>query len=202
MSKEHDRFLRISAWDFLLCQGICTLPIDVLSLLPKNGWAEGRYSQLAQRTGLSVAGIRTKYHPQGFVFWSETEERFWVCYDETLPVPTVRWQVMQDIAHIVLGHVSRDFPRLSRLDGARRTLSASEALSFTRRVLCPSIVLHELGALTPERIAHLCGIPRQAAEYRSRHMQILEARGAFCTDPMEVDVERQFAPFIQSYVHK
>ena len=196
MSKDYDRFLRISAWNFLQQQEIDALPVDPLLLLSKNGWEACTYSMLSQRTGKTIPVIRKKYHTGSFVFWSEKEERFVVCYDADLPAQEIRWLLMQEIAHIVLGHVSRTVPILSRAAQERRDLAKSEARGFTRRVLCPSIVLHDCKAFSVADIARLCGIPKRVAEYRSKHMQILEERGAFRTDPIEVDVERQFKDFI------
>ena len=45
----------------------------------------------------------------------------------------------------------------------------------------------------------LCGISREAADYRSEYIKKLECRGKFCVDPLEREVEKQFAPFVERY---
>lgn len=45
----------------------------------------------------------------------------------------------------------------------------------------------------------LCGISPEAAGYRSKYIKELEARNKFCVDPLEREVEKQFAPFVRRY---
>jgi hypothetical protein len=69
-------------------------------------------------------------------------------------------------------------------------------------VLCPSIVLHNCKALEPCQIENLCGISSEAATYRSKHIKELELRNKFLTHPLEVKVQKQFEPFVNSYLFR
>ena len=82
------------------------------------------------------------------------------------------------------------FPRLSAEFGC------STGGFFTRRVLCPSVVLHELRGLRAPQIEQLCGISHIASVYQERRMKLLEERNMFYTSPTEREIEAQFHDFI------
>lgn len=103
---------------------------------------------------------------------------------------------MHELAHIHLGHIRQD-AFYARTKGQSRQWLEEEADGFTRRVLCPSIVLHEIQALTPQAIARCCGISMQAASYRARLMAALELRNLFFYDPLEKQVAQQFSDYIR-----
>ena len=51
-------------------------------------------------------------------------------------------------------------------------------------------------AVTPEAIQQVCGLSRQAAEFRARRMQELERRNRYYTSPLERQVVEQFRSYI------
>lgn len=106
---------------------------------------------------------------------------------------------MHEMGHIYLRHITSDMPVLSRVRTDKRTFFEVEAQGFARRVICPSIVLHNCHAIEPEHIMKLCGISYEAALHRSAYMKTLETRGMFRTDPLEIEVEQLFEPFVRSY---
>lgn len=114
-------------------------------------------------------------------------------------MPVLRWTIMHEIAHIVLGHISKSrwFERSKRSSSEREWIER-EADSFTQRVLCPAIVLHELHAVDAYRIARLCGISRTAAAYQARRMVRLEELHMFYASPQEQKIAMQFRDFITS----
>ena len=52
------------------------------------------------------------------------------------------------------------------------------------------------GSCTPEAIAQVCGISKQAAEFRSARMRELEHRGRFYAHPLERQLISQFGSYI------
>lgn len=189
-------FFRRAAWAFLLQYNVAALPVDVLAIANAADIHVLTFSQLSARIAKPVPYICARYDDEGFTFYSKGERRFVLCYNEAFPSTVTRWTVMHEIAHVHLKHVTPSSPIFTRVRSFDRSIFEVEADTLTRRVLCPSIVLHDLHAFSASAIAELCGISLEAAIYRARHMKDLEARNRFLSDPMEAQVERQFMPFI------
>lgn len=193
-------FLQESAWRFLLEQKIDSLPVDPFHITSQNGWLIFTYEEFATLVHKSVQSLISHYEKDGFAFWSRRDGCFIVCYNAALPFPVCRWTILHEIAHIYLRHINPETPILSRVRTEDRPLFEREAQGFARRVLCPSIVLHNCKAFEPDQIMRLCGISHEAAVYRSEYIKKLESRGKFCTNPLEREVEKQFAPFVRRYM--
>lgn len=192
-------YTRDIAWIFILEQGIKTLPVDTVTLAIDNDYIIYTYCELAKLIGRSVAYIIEKYDDDGFVFWSDKKHSYTICYNSDKNESIIRWTVMHEIAHIQLKHVTPATPTLKRERGTPRPIIEVEADSFARRILCPSIVLHECRAISIPDIMQLCGISYTAAEYSREYMQKLEQRGKFGTRALEVKVCNQFYKFIKQY---
>lgn len=197
---RNDIFLRNTAWNFLIKQNICSLPVSASSIAIANNYEIVKYSDFALAINKPIDYIIDKYDNDGFVFWSNRQQKYIICYNEKVPAPIVRWTVMHEIAHIELGHVTKTSPEMTRIRKIEHPYFEFEADGFTRRVLCPSIVLHDCEAIITEDIMELCGISRQAAKHRSDYMKILEQRNMWRTDPLEIQVEKQFKSFIIHYL--
>lgn len=192
-------FLQHAAWRFLLDQKIDSLPVDPFRIAIQNGWIVYTYEEFAALVHKSVESLISRYEKDGFAFWSRRDGRFIICYNAALPFSVCRWTLLHEMAHIHLQHINPGTPILSRIRSEDRPLFEREAQGFARRVLCPSIVLHNCKAFEPDQIMRLCGISREAADYRSEYIKKLECRGKFCVDLLEREVEKQFAPFVERY---
>jgi len=192
-----DLYLRQKAWQYIIENRIQTLPVDVFGLASK--YVMLSYRHYSELTGKTMAYIIDRYDRDGFVFWSNRQQNYIVCFNDAQPAVTVRWTVMHEIAHITLGHVAPDASAHTRIRKKSHPYAEAEADGFARRVLCPSIVLHNCGALETPDIMALCGISRTAAAYRSRYMKKLELRNMWRTDPLEAKVEAQFNAFVKKY---
>ncbi len=194
------RFLQTTAWSFLLDQKIASLPVDPFRIATQNGWKIYTYEAFAAVVGKSVAELIARYEKDGFAFCAKGDDTFVICYNSALPFSTCRWTLLHEIAHIHLGHINPQTPIISRVRTEYRPLLEQEAQGFARRVLCPSIVLHHCKAHEPDQIMRLCGVSRDAANYRSKYLKKLETRGMFGVHPLERKVEAQFAPFVRRYL--
>ncbi|MEA5057736.1 MAG: ImmA/IrrE family metallo-endopeptidase [Anaerotignum propionicum] len=192
-------YLQHAAWRFILDQNINSLPVDPFRIARKNGWIIYTYEEFATLVNKSVETLISRYENDGFAFWSRRDGCFIICYNSTLPFSVCRWTLLHEMAHIYLKHISSENPLLSRVRTQERSLLEVEAQGFARRVLCPSIVLHNCKAFEPEEIMRLCGISREAAGYRSDYIKKLELRGKFRVDPLEIQVEDQFFCFVRKY---
>lgn len=195
-------YLRDAAWRFILQQGIRSLPVNPSRLIKQNGWILYSYSEFAATIRQPVSTVIDRFSPEAFVFWSSYENTFVICYNADYPNPVIRWSLMHEIAHIVLGHISSDVPNLTRVRSEQRSMFEQEAQGFARRVLCPSIVLHDCNATEPYEIMKLCGISHEAAVYRSQYIKELELRNRWRIYPLERAVEEQFRIFILRFLLK
>jgi Zn-dependent peptidase ImmA (M78 family) len=194
------QYLQEAALRFIIERGITALPVEPLRIASELGCKVFTYREYASIVKKPVESLIARYDNDGFTFWSRRDNRFIICYNSSLPFYVCRWTLLHEIGHIYLRHVAPETPLLMRVRSENRSLLEIEAQGFARRVLCPSIVLHNCKAFEPEEIIHLCGISREAAGYRSEYIKKLEARGKFGLHPLENVVERQFAPFVSRYL--
>lgn len=200
MEIRDDIFLREIAWKFLMDQKIDKLPVSALAVARNSGYKVITYNEFADQIGMTTDYLIEKYDNDGFVFWSKADSCFTICYNQSLPFTASRWTVMHEIAHIVLKHVTPETPTLTRIRKIEHPRFERESDGFTRRVLCPSIVLHDCKALEVSEIMELCGISEEAARYRSDYIKKLEARNKWRTSHLEVEVEKQFKMFILRFL--
>lgn len=193
-------FLQEMAWRFILDECIDSLPVYPTRIINRHGWKLYTYPEFANKVHKSVSALIEEFDKEGFVFWSNSEQNFVICYNPDFPPDVIRWTLMHEIGHIVLNHVTVSVPALSRVRTEQRSLFEVEAQGFARRVLCPSIVLHACRALEPAQIMRLCGISREAAGYRSEYIKALEVRNKFRAHPLEREVEQQFRLFILRFL--
>ena len=136
---------------FLLNQSISVLPVSPGVIARQNGWEISRYAAFAARIHKSVAHLKTAYDNDGFVFWSGKAKSYVLCFDDSAPASEIRWTLMHELGHIVLGHVSPDRSILAR-NGVENLFYEMEADSFALRVLCPACILQECGVYTLDEI--------------------------------------------------
>ena len=117
-----------------------------------------------------------------------------ILLNKSQSVQRQRFTVMHELGHYLLGHVGSD----PRYRDSSRTAEEQEADRFAVGCLMPACVLWALHATTAKEIAALCNVSMQAAEIRSRRMQILLARNKFLTHPLERQVFEQFQQFINN----
>lgn len=199
---RRDQFLRDRAWQFILRNPICELPVDCDSLAAGLGYAVMSYDDYAAARGWETERVTRRFGGDGFCFFGPRTRRFYIVVSGDRPQFIRRWTLMHEIAHIELGHISGLYPELTRVRSVYRDMLEVEAQGFARRVLCPSVVLYDCGARDTAEIASLCGISPTAAGFRSDYMDVLRARGMFGVSPLERAVREKFAPFVRSYLLK
>lgn len=187
-------YIQPLVWTFLLDHGIDRLPVDIWQIPQRNNWLLYTYRDFAKTAHPSFWGKIDGSVP-GFVFWSGRSRTYVICYDDTIPIDYQRWVITHEIAHIVCGHLRRR--TMHTYSGS--TLLEAEAEGFTRRVLCPSIVLHDCQLLEPEEIQRVCGIPPDKAARKSKHIKEIELLNLYHIHPLEDAVEQQFTSFIANY---
>lgn len=111
------------------------------------------------------------------------------------PVPRQRFTAAHELGHILLGHVGKG-QLVNREPSPTDSPIEREANIFASRLLAPACVMWGCGVQSAEDVMRLCGISRQAAEFRWQRLQTLYEREKFLTSPLEQRVFEQFEEFI------
>ena len=185
---------RDKAWQILIDCNVDKLPVSTAALCEHYGWVLADYQEgkaAIDLLGLSSLTERT----DGFC--AVTDHFTYIFYNSVLPVGRQRFTVAHEIGHLALGHVGQGrVTTINREPNPKDSQEETQANQFAARLLAPACVLHELGATTPKAIQQVCGLSRQAAEFRAKRMQELERRNRYYTSPLERQVVKQFRSYI------
>ncbi len=165
MNKKENSRIRDLAWHFLLDKNIDRLPVDVFELAESLGYVTVTYSHLSRLSKKIKTIYINNYSFDGFSFISSSGA-YAICYNEDNTDQMIRWTIMHEISHIQLGHLSSTGRTVHRIRGIDHPLMEALADGYTRRVLCPSIVLYRCSVQSVVEISTLCGISYTAANYR------------------------------------
>ena len=171
---------RDKAWQILIDYDIRELPFSVSELCDQMGIKVRLYQPKNDNDG--CCGIRFG-KPRIFVSENCSSERR-------------RFTMAHELGHILLGHVGK-YELVNREPSPNDNPIEQEANVFASRLLAPACVLWGCGVQTAGDIQRLCGISRQAAEYRMVRMKILYERNKFLVSPLERQVYAQFAEYIK-----
>ena len=170
------------AWEVLLEGGVCSLPVQVSTLCRSMGVAVKLYNG-----GEEADGESTILGGQPLILVSRGK-----------PVPRQRFTAAHELGHILLGHVGEG-RLVNREPAPGDNPLEREANVFASRLLAPACVLWGCGVKSAEDIAELCGISRQAAEFRWQRFRVLMERKRFLASPLERKLYEQFADYIAQH---
>lgn len=170
------------AWRVLVNEHITELPVKV--------------GQLCRGMGIRVRYVTPE--PGGSDGFSTlVNGQMWIMVSDQCSVERQRFTCAHELGHILLGHVGR-YELVNREPEPGDDPVEQAANVFASRLLAPACVLWALDARTPEQIAALCQISRQAAAFRAERMEVLYQRNRFLASPLERQVYEQFRGFIES----
>lgn len=194
MSYKNYTNARDAAWNTLIECGVSSLPVRPSEICKHYNWVLADY--VAGQRSIELLGL-TELKDKTDGFCAVTENHVYVFFDSSLPTGRQRFTVAHEIGHLILGHVGRGMATVENREptGTERA-EERQANQFAARLLAPACVLHEIGAITAEAIRELCGISRQAAEFRAERMQELERRSRYYSHPLEQQVLKQFKSYI------
>lgn len=194
MSYKNYTNARDAAWNTLIECGVSTLPVRPSEICRHYNWVLADYA--AGQRSIELLGL-TALKDKTDGFCTVTDNHVYIFFDSSLPTGRQRFTVAHEIGHLILGHVGRGMATVENREptGTERA-EERQANQFAARLLAPACVLHEIGATTPEAIRELCGISRQAAEFRAERMQELERRSRYYSHPLEQQVVGQFKSYI------
>lgn len=170
------------AWEILLRERICKLPVSVSGICRNMGIPIRLYNADDENSGYSTI-IDGK--PIIFVKSTEKAER-------------QRFTAAHELGHILLGHVGK-YKLVNREPSDNDNPIEQAANVFASRLLAPACVLWGCNIRTAEQIAVNCKISVQSAEYRQKRMEILYRRNAFLTSPLERKVYENFREYMKTH---
>lgn len=173
------RVSRDLAWRVLINEGVTELPVKVGVLCRSIGIPLQYYHPADQNDGIStIVGDQAR-----------------ILVSKDCSQARQRFTAAHELGHILLGYVG-NYELVNREPSGTDNPIEQAANVFASRLLAPACVLWALDVHTPEEIAALCQISRQAAEFRAERMALLYARGRFLSSPLERQVYEQFGEYI------
>ena len=166
-------------WQILIHQRITELPVKI--------------SELCRDMGIRVRYYDTQGKNDGYS--TILDGQAWIFVSRNCSPERQRFTIAHELGHILLGHTGKH--QLVNREPSKKDNPVEQAANvFASRLLAPACVLWALDARTPDEIAMLCRISRQAATFRAERMAILYERGKFLSSPLERQVYEQFRKFI------
>lgn len=171
---------RDTTWKLLIDQNIKRLPIHIGTICKTLGITVKLYVPTDENDGKSliVENVPT------------------IMVSSKIQLPRQRFTAAHELGHILLGHVGK-YKLVNREPNPDDNPIEQAANVFASRLLAPACVLWGCRAKTPEQIAALCGISHKAAQFRANRMEVLYKRNKFLSSPLEREVYRQFAAYIE-----
>lgn len=187
---------RDAAWHVLIRFGISELPVRISDGIMGMGIELAPYSKSEQF--LAEIGISNLMQETDGLS-VQRSGKYYIFYRGDMTPGRIRFTVAHELGHIVLGHLDRKTHTTRNREPNEGDAPIEQAANvFASRLLAPACVLHDLNAITPERISELCDISLTAARFRSERMNVLEKRSMFGASPLERKVRRQFRGFVKS----
>lgn len=163
------------------------LPVDPVAIALSLGIKVVGYRSAAELFEMNIRDLYSRC-PFGFSF-KDGKNCCIVLNENACGEQRRRFTAAHELAHCVLGHLdNRAYSPQQERDAER----------FAVDLLAPLVVLHRCGASSAKEIARMCGISRQAAEYRLRQLSERERRG-FCADHDECRTAELFREFTDGY---
>lgn len=193
---ENYKIARDRAWKILIRYNVNSLPVDVFNICKKSGVLIYDYIDgydLISRLGLERY---TKY--DGFTV--RLENRYIIFYNNFVtPFGRIRFTLAHEIGHIALKHLKKDAAALNKGGETPPNNPEMQANIFAARLLAPACVLHEIGVKSAEQLQSATKISLTAAKIRFDRLQELRKRNAFYKNPYEIEVYKNFKPYINEY---
>lgn len=165
--------LRNMAWQVLIDTNINALPIDINKILDYYNLQALTYDFKTSTERGAHATL-----PTGQTL---------ILYSNTCNVQQARFTIMHELGHILLDH--------NNFTGSVE----KEANSFAARILMPVGVLKKINVLTAEKIADVCNVSLEAAEFREKRIAELEKRGKWFANELEKKLVENFADYISNF---
>lgn len=171
------------SWKILIDNKVSSLPVNIIELCRSMNIIVKHYIPSDDNDGKSMIIHNTPV----------------ILVSSSCTIQRKRFTVAHELGHILLGHVGK-YKLVNREPSPNDNPIEHEANIFASRLLAPACVLWGCNVQNADEISKLCGISRQAAEYRLERMQELYKRNKFLKSPLERQVYAQFKDFISNHL--
>lgn len=156
------------AIEFIQDQEIYWFPVNPEEIANRNGWKLQTATEVASPSGMPVKNVLKG--KDGNVFYNAYDQEYKIVYDDDVSVKSrIRWTIMHEIGHIVLGHL-RDFEQNNLWRGGvtnkEHWVLERETNIFTAEVLAPMAILMEVKTFDPADILRFFQLSKEASENR------------------------------------
>lgn len=197
MNYQNYQYARDAAWKMLIDCQITSLPVDIASICSMQGHVLRDYRN-GEKAIVALGLSKQMEAVDGFTFYGRGT--YYIFYNNQCSPGRQRFTIGHELGHVALGHMlDGQFTTMNREPAIGDAPEETQANQFAARILAPACVLHALKVRNAEEIARLCGISRQAAEFRLARLRVLEQRGKYFTSPLERQVYEQFIPFLEAH---
>ncbi len=199
-SKYPIKDITLKGWRLIVDERIDALPVDPFEIAAAHGVKVLTYSDYCGVMGLSRNELVAKHGRDGFTL--VIDRRHLIFHDENNNSSRIRWTVMHELSHVFLGHFEPGAAHPARGEGAGGGKSKPEAAAdeLTARILSPMIVLHLCCVASLDELQKLTGLSREASLYRWKRLCHLRRIKKFLRHELELEVARQFQPFITAHI--
>lgn len=153
----------------LLISGQISLPVSVSAVAAAAGIKVIDYATFRAQFENSLDDICRMVSYAGFSMLADGR-MVAVLNSQLCYAPRRKWTAAHEVGHLLSGHIT-DPPTLLTQQQER------EADDFAAELLAPLTVLHFCGVSSATEIEKLCGISRQAAEFRFQELSRLRRAG-------------------------
>ncbi len=198
MNYKNYQQARDKSWEVLIDCKISKMPVNVVEICNFYDFSLFSYVKGKDLIDFFHLGYQTK-KSDGFTVYHKN--KYYIFYNERRSLERCRFTIAHELGHIFLGHLQdNQVTSINREPDPADTKEEHMANIFASRLLAPACVLYELNILSSEKIAKLCDISIQSAEFRASRMQILNARNAYYRSGLELQVRDQFDLFIKDWL--
>lgn len=193
--------ITLTFWKLLLDENISRLPVNPFQIAENHGIKVLTYGAYCMAAGITQAQLIEKYGQDGFSFVIDGQPL--IFFNESSNNFRVRWTVMHELSHILLGHFDQNIVELSRItQKEEKSKLESEANELTARILSPMVVVHFCCVSSLDEFQKLTELSREASIYRWKRLCYLRKIKKFLRDQSELEVLQQFQEFITEYLTK
>lgn len=133
--------------EFFSSENITDFPVDPFKIIKRNRWGLVKYSELANKHEVSVQEIIDEFQTEDACV-IRIKNIYTIAYNDTMESTTrIRFTLMHEIGHIVLGHlVEFEETTFNRggLTESEYDVLEREANAFARNVLAPPFIVEKL----------------------------------------------------------
>lgn len=157
----------MTALEFFQRENIQWLPVDPMKVIRNEKIKALEYTEFSRIVQEPIPSIIREYGDDGFT--TIVNGVYTIIYNKEHASARIRWTLMHEISHIMLGHLNERMEIAAR--GSHRDKYDLQADAFTANILAPLPVLCLCEADTAEKIKYISGLSNQASEIRLRELQ-------------------------------